>query len=82
MIDSMKTQTVFDVIGKFREYVIQTYGSPSCTSNDYLSVANRLINIASKSSDNCSVSEMIEKFYVTCVGVPAFDPPKEESKKL
>lgn len=82
MIDSMKTQTVFDVIEKFREYVIQTYGSPSCTSNDYLSVANRLISIASESSDNCSVSEMIEKFYVTCVGIPAFDPPKDESKKL
>ena len=82
MIDSKKAQSVFDVIEEFREYVIQTYGSSSFTARDYLSVVNRLTVFASTSPDTCSVSDILERFYTNSVGVPAFDPPKMESKKI
>lgn len=75
MIDSSKTMTLYDVIDKFRIYIIQNYGDDSQTAQDYLRIADGFQKFVSQNSDIPLWETAIREYYELTVGVPAFEPP-------
>lgn len=70
MIDSNYTETLYDVIQQFREYITQNHGSDSQTAQAYLRIADDF-QMHVKDKAPLAIPELaIQEYYSLMVGVP------------
>ena len=81
MIDSNYTETLYDVIQQFREYITQNHGSDSQTAQAYLRIADDF-QMHVKDKAPLAIPELaIQEYYSLMVGVPPFEAPPSKSKE-
>lgn len=73
MIDSNYTETLYDVIQQFREYITQNHGSDSQTAQAYLRIADDFqIHVKDKKSSSTSVFKIsLSPFVHVCLFIIA-----------
>ena len=81
MIDSSHTETLYDVIQQFREYITQNYGADSKTAQAYIRIADDFQRHVSDKDPSVLPELDVQEYYGLTVGVPPFEAPLSKSKE-
>ena len=81
MIDSSHTETLYDVIQQFREYITQNYGADSKTAQAYIRIADDFQRHVSDKEPSVLPELAVQEYYGLTVGVPPFEAPLSKSKE-
>ena len=81
MIDSSHTETMYDVIQQFREYITQNYGADSKTAQAYIRIADDFQRHVSDKDLSVLPELAVQEYYGLTVGVPSFEAPLSKSKE-
>ena len=81
MIDSSHTETLYDVIQLFREYITQNHGADSKTAQAYIRIADDFQRHVSNKDSSVPPELAVQEYYELTVGVPPFEAPPSKSKE-
>ena len=81
MIDSSHTETLYDVIQQFREYITQNHGADSKTAQAYIRIADDFQQHVSNKDSSVPPELAVQEYYKLTVGVPPFEAPPSKSKE-
>ena len=81
MIDSSYTETLYDVLQQFREYITQNYGPDSKTGQAHIRIADDFQMYAGDIYPPVSPEQAVKEYYNLAVGVLPFEAPPSKSKE-
>lgn len=81
MIDSSYTETLYDVIRQFREYITQNYGADSKTAQTYIRIADDFQRHVSDKDSSVLPELAVQEYYGLTVGVQPFEAPLSKSRE-